>query len=437
MAKTGTRFPVAVCGVRRAAGRGTEPNFAGRRGKAKGARLSGQSKLLIAVHGLFLLANSLSGTFVNVYLWKAKQDLALLGWYALAGHLAGAATFFLAGRRVKERNKMNVLRLGVFVSAVFYLAVLLLDDRAVRYAAGLGALLGIAGGLFWLAYNVVYFEVTGPRDRDRYNGVSGVLGSLSGMFAPWASGLVIAATGGGRTGYRIIFSLSLAIFLIGAVLSFFLKKRKVTGTYDWGYGFRLLRQKGNAWRPVMAGLVAQGVREGVFAFILGVLVFIATGRESKVGNYALVTSAAGALAYWLFGKWLKPRRRSPAMLAGAGLMAAAVFLFFLRVDYATLVAFGVASGIAYPLYAIPVTSSVFDLIGMSRESAEHRVELVVLRELGLNAGRVIGVSLYLAVVSVVDSTASIVWLMLAVGSSPLAAWWCLRGIHTARFAQNQ
>lgn len=125
------------------------------------------------------------------------------------------------------------------------------------------------------------------------------------------------------------------------------------------------------------------------------------------------------------------------MLAGAGLMAAAVFLFFLRVDYATLVAFGVASGIAYPLYAIPVTSSVFDLIGMSRESAEHRVELVVLRELGLNAGRVIGVSLYLAVVSVVDSTASIVWLMLAVGSSPLAAWWCLRGIHTARFAQNQ
>lgn len=122
------------------------------------------------------------------------------------------------------------------------------------------------------------------------------------------------------------------------------------------------------------------------------------------------------------------------MLAGAGLMAAAVFLFFLRVDYATLVAFGVASGIAYPLYAIPVTSSVFDLIGMSRESAEHRVELVVLRELGLNAGRVIGVSLYLAVV---DSTASIVWLMLAVGSSPLAAWWCLRGIHTARFAQNQ
>lgn len=435
MARTKTGFPAVW---RREGNRAGEHHADVRSGRGKrGAKLSRQSVLLLAVHGLFLLANSLSGTFVHVFLWKAKQDFALLGWFALMTHLAGAITFLVAGRRVKERNKMNALRLGVFVSAVFYLAVLLLDNQAARFALLLGALLGIAGGLFWLAYNVIYFEVTGPEDRDRYNGLSGVFASLSGMFAPWVSGLLIAATGGERTGYRIIFTLSLTIFLVGVVVSFFLKKRRVTGTYDWSFGFRLLGRKGNPWRSVMAGLTAQGVREGVFAFIIAVLVFVATGKETKVGNYALITSAAGAAGYWLFGKLVKPRMRQAAMLIGALLLIAAIFPFFLTVNYGTLVVFGLISGIAFPAYIVPITSSVFDLIGVDSESAAHRVELVVLRELGLNAGRLIGIAAFLAVVALSESRTAIVWLMLAVGSSPMVAWWCLRGIHTARFEKNQ
>lgn len=434
MARTRTGFPAVWQSLGKTAGR-SGPG--GRSGQQNRVRLSRQSVLLLVVHGLFLLANSLSGTFVHVFLWKAKQDFALLGWFTLVSHVAGAATFCAAGRRVKERNKMHALRLGVFVSAVFYLAVLLLDDEAARHALMLGALLGVAGGLFWLAYNVLYFEVTGPEDRDRYNGLSGVFASLSGMFAPWFSGLLIASTGGERAGYRIIFTLSLAIFLIGVAVSFFLKKRRETGTYDWAFGFRLLREKGNPWRTVMAGLAAQGVREGVFAFIIGVLVYVATGRESKVGHYALIASAAGAAGYWLYGKLVKPGMRRAAMLVGAGLLIAAVFPFFLKVNYVTLVLFGLLSGLAFPAYIVPITSSVFDMIGLDRESAAHRVELVVLRELGLNAGRVIGIGLFLATVTWFESRTAIVWLMLAVGSSPLAAWWCLRGIHAERFDRNQ
>src|SRR5690606_26072447 len=86
--------------------------------------VSKQAILLLVVHGLFAAANALSGTFVNVFLWKAKNDFALLGWFALAGHVAGAVTFYCAGKWVKEHNKMNSLRLGVALSAGFYLSVL-------------------------------------------------------------------------------------------------------------------------------------------------------------------------------------------------------------------------------------------------------------------------------------------------------------------------
>lgn len=408
----------------------TSPSREDRHGKGK---LSRQCVLLLIVHGLFATANALSGAFVNVFLWKAKNDFAMLGWFALAGQIAGAVTFYFAGKWVKEHNKMNSLRLGVAVSAVFYMLVLLLGERSIHYVFVLGLVLGTASGFFWLAFNVVYFEVTDPDNRDRFNGWSGLLGSASGMIAPFVSGLIIAGAGGGKIGYRIVFSLSLAVFLIGVVVSFFLKKRKVNGTYSWRYGFQALKVS-RLWKRAFAGLVAQGVREGVFVFIIGVLIFIATSNESKVGSFSLITSAVGLISYWILGKMLKPRHRDFSMLAGGILMVAAIVPFFWKVNYATLLLFGIIAGLAFPLYIIPITSSVFDLIGRDEDSAEHRVEFVVLRELGLIAGRMLGVIAYLVVVSVDDAVRTMNLLLLAIGSSPLWAWWFIRGIIKNRFA---
>ena len=395
--------------------------------KVKG-KLSRQSVLLLLVHGLFAAANALSGTFVNVFLWKAKHNFALLGWFALVAQVAGAITFYAAGKWVKEHNKMNGLRLGVAIAALFYLLVLLLGDKAVRYAIPLGLVLGTSSGFFWLAFNVVYFEVTGPDDRDTFNGWSGLLGSASGMLAPWVSGLIISHVDGGKTGYRIVFALSLAVFVLGVVVSFFLKKRKVSGTYSWSYGFRQLARPGTPWKRVFAGLVAQGIREGVFAFIIGVLIFIATKNEAKVGTFSLISSVVGLVSFWLIGKWIKPKYRVHTMLIGGLFMVLAIVPFFWKLNYSTLLIFGVTVAIVFPLYIIPMTSSVFDLIGRDKESAAHRVEFIILRELGLIVGRILGIAAFIVVVTWDDSARAMNLLMLAVGSSPLFAWWFMRRI---------
>ncbi|MNY72261.1 hypothetical protein D3C86_2107740 [compost metagenome] len=41
-------------------------------------------------------------------------------------------------------------------------------------------------------------------------------------------------------------------------------------------------------------------------------------------------------------------------------------------------------------------------------------------------GRMIGLSCYLIVLPLNDSPAAITWLLLAVGSVPIAGWWLLR-----------
>ena len=388
-------------------------------------RFDAQIWLLLLVNGLFAAANALSGTFVNVYLWKAKNDFALIGWFTLSHQIAMAATFLLAGKWVKEHNKMNSLRLGVAIAAFFYFLVLYFKQQAVHYVWLLGGVLGLSSGFFWLAFNVVYFEVTSPGNRDRFNGWAGLTGSGVGMIAPWLSGFLITRMPD-MAGYRLIFSISLGIFVVGVIVSFFLKKRKVSGTYDWRYGWRMLAKKGSEWRPVFAALVAQGIREGVFGFLIGLMVYIATKNEMKIGNFSLITSAVGLFSFMIAGKWLKPHRRKWSMLAGVAAIIAVILPFFWNISYWTLLLFGIGTALFMPLYTIPMTSSVFDLIGRDRESADHRVEYVVLREAGLNIGRMIGTAAFILVVSWSTAPNVINWLLLCIGSSPLAAWLFMR-----------
>jgi Na+/melibiose symporter and related transporters len=289
----------------------------------------------------------------------------------------------------------------------------------------LGALNGLAVGLFWLAYNVVYFEITEPESRDRFNGWAGLLGSLAGMTAPWLSGTFISLSGGIK-GYRIVFTVSLAMFAAAAVLSFFLKRRRSDGTFAWSYGTSQLRQRGNPWRSAVPALAAQGLREGVYLFLLGLLVYFATGREQSLGNYTFWTSLTSLLSFWLAGRLLRPRFRRAAMLLGAASVSGMTAILLADVGYTALLIAGIGTALFMPLYVIPMTSAVFDLIGKTDEGVKRREELIVLRETGLIAGRVLGLVIYLSVVSQVQSTAALAWLLLAVGAAPLAGWLFIR-----------
>lgn len=393
--------------------------------QCKSGRLDRQTKLLLIVNGLFITASALSGTFVNVYLWKAKSDYSLIAWFTLIIHLTAILTFWLAGSWVKRYNKMNSLRLGVAVSAMFYTLILILGTLSVHYVVLLGIVQGMASGFFWLAFNVIYFELTERDNRDTFNGWAGFIGSGAGMIAPWISGYLITHMRE-ATGYRLIFTISLTLFVIGAICSFFLKKRKAQGKYSWLFFYRSLRDNRHQWRWAGAALVAQGLREGMFAFIIGLLVYISTQSEMQLGNFSLITSAVGLFSFLVAGKVLKPHRRRSGMFVGAIMITVVITVFFWKVNFVTLLIFGITVSLFFPLYSIPMTSTTFDLIGKDEQSAADRVEYVVLRELALGSGRVLSVVIFLVVISWGTSPHIINGLMLGVGSAPILSWFFMR-----------
>ncbi len=142
-------------------------------------KLTGQEQvnrdllLLLCIGGFYALGVSLSNTFVNIYLWKQTGDFRDLALYNLAIVTMQPLTFIFAGRMAKQIDRILVLRLGVSCLAVFLVTVLLVGSRAHQYLLFLGALLGVGYGFYWLAFNVLTFEITEPETRRLFNGFSG------------------------------------------------------------------------------------------------------------------------------------------------------------------------------------------------------------------------------------------------------------------------
>jgi YQGE family putative transporter len=391
--------------------------------------------LLLLIGGFYSLSISLSNTFVNVYLWKQSGEFKDLGLYNLAIVTMQPLTFILAGRLAKKIDRIIVLRLGVSFLAVFFVTVLLVGERADDYLLLLGALLGIGYGFYWLAFNVLTFEITEPDTRDFFNGFLGLLASTAGMIGPIIAGYMISSLAKWK-GYTIIFSISLVLFVVAVVLSFFLKRRAAEGNYLF---VRILQERNynKNWRLITNAHFFQGLREGTFVFVISVLVYITTGSELALGTFGLVNSATSFVVYYLVSRFIKHKHRKNAILFGGLLLYGAIFLIVFDVSYMRLILYAMVIAIAYPILLVPYSSLTFDVIGRSWKSAEMRIEYIVVRELFLNGGRIVSILLFLGSITFFETEKSIPVLMLFLGAGHVMIYFFIRHIDLTGKQTNE
>ncbi|WP_270179291.1 MFS transporter [Alkalihalobacillus sp. CinArs1] len=369
--------------------------------------------LLLTIGGLYALSIALSNTFVNVYLWKQTGEFADIAIYNLSVVISQPLTFILAGRWAKKMDRVIVLRIGVIFLALFYITVLLLGQNAGQLLVLLGALLGIGFGFYWLAFNVLTFEITEPDTRDFFNGFLGLLTSFAGMIGPIFAGVVISSLES-YTGYKIIFGVSLLLFSAAVILSFFLKRRSAKGNFSFMRVFNE-RKSNSDWLNVLHAHFFQGLREGTFIFVIAVLVFITTGSELAIGTFGLVNSAVSFLVYYLATRLIKPRFRIKAILYAGIMLYVSVVILLFELTFPRLLLYGICISIAYPVLFVPYVSLTYDVIGKAWNAAEMRIEYIVVREVYLNFGRVVSITVFLIAISISNDVQIVPTLLMILG----------------------
>ncbi|MGM7721113.1 MFS transporter [Metabacillus sp. Hm71] len=382
--------------------------------------------LLLVIGGLYSLSIALSNTFVNVYLWKQSGEFVDLGIYNLSIVVMQPLTFIFAGRLAKKVDRVVVLRLGVIFLAIFFLTVLIIGGSAAKYLILLGGTLGVGYGFYWLAFNVLTFEITEPDTRDFFNGFMGILNSTAGMVGPIVAGYVISRLEK-FSGYTIIFSISLLLFSGAVVLSFFLKRRPAEGEYIFK---RILaeRKKDKNWRLILHAHFFQGLREGTFAFVIGVFVFITTGSELALGKFGLVNSSAAFLAYYLATRIIKKSKRKMFILMGGIFLYLSIFVLLFDLTYTKLLIYAVLIAFGYPMLLVPYSSITYDVIGRAWNAAKARIEYIVVKEIFLNSGRILSILCFLFAVIFFNEKQSIPILLAIIGAGHFIIYFFVRNV---------
>mgnify|MGYP001467975543 CR=1 FL=1 len=361
--------------------------------------------LLLLIGGLYSLGIFLSNTFVNVYLWRQTNDFLTIAMYNLAIFIFQPITFIIAGKLAKKVDRIIVLRLGVIFLTLFFLTVLIIGNKAAYYNILLGCLLGIGYGFYWLAFNVLTFEITEPETRDFFNGFLGGLESLGGMIGPIFAGFLITKLKT-EIGYTTIFSISLSLFVLAVICSFFLDRRKAEGKFDLKKVFAEVKRNDN-WRNTVLANIFQGMRDGIFVFVVTIWVFLVTKSEFALGIINFTLSFMSLFFYLVVTKEMKQHLRKKAIFLGRFLISFSVFIILFELTFVHLLIYSFIIGIAYPIINVPFNSMTYDIIGTSTDARELRIEYVVGLEICVNVGRVISLIIFILTISIFPTNESI------------------------------
>ncbi len=377
-------------------------------------------RLLLAMGTLFMAALALSGTFVNVYIWKAEHSYIDIGLFNLVTFGALPLAFLCSGFLASRLGEVWILRAGVASLAIFFTILFLLGERGVNHVLWLGAFFGIGQGLYWFAFHVLTFDLTSTDNRGRFNGLGGLFGSLVGMTGPYVAGYLIVHARR-LSGYHVIFALSLLLFGVLLALSFRLRHRGGQRALRLREGFRFRADPD--WRRLWIGTVVFGLREGVFSFFIGLLVFFVARDEEDLGQYGLWTGLISLGAFFLAGRVVRNALVSMRLMgAAAFLMGAAALVLLLPVKRWTLLLFGGATAFALPFFVVPFGTMIMNEIDESAASARHRAEHLISRELALGVGRIGSVLIFLGVARHLGSPSSFVGMIV-----------CLAFAHTIAY----
>jgi len=349
--------------------------------------------VLLLIGGLYAIGLFLSNTFVNVYLWRQTEDFLTIAAYHLAIHISKPITFYFAGKMTKKIDRVIVLRLGVIFLSLFFLTVLILQDKAAYFNVLLGILIGIGYGFYWLAFNVLTFEITEPYNRVFFNGLLGSLQSISGMVGPLLAGTIISNMKT-NIGYMTIFSMSFTLFIIAVILSFFIQRRETDGVYNVKAVIQQINKNRN-WRNILFANLSQGIRDGVFIFVIPIWIFLTTNDEFSLGIFNLLMHGSSFIVFLLLTWLLKDSFRKRFVFISSIVIAFSVAILMFELHFYLLLIYALVIGIMVPVLLVPFQSLTYDVIGKSYRARDLRIEYIVLLELFCNLGSIISIVIFI------------------------------------------
>lgn len=345
-----------------------------------------QATHLIMISMMLNFASLLSSVFLNIFLWRITSDIIYIAQYNLVLYMVYTIFFPLCAYVLKKRSVILVLRISIVLQILYFTCIILSGERAADYIYIFGVITGISGAANANSINQLTVRFTDTENRSKFLSVSGTLNSIAAMISPMLSGMIIILFQE-LTGYYVIFTISIVLYIISFAMSSWFGEKTLSREFHF---FKTFFSCPQAMIGVNATQFIIGVRDGIFGFLINILVFDIVQTESVFGAATSFSKFIVVLAYWAGSRWVNKNNLFKHLRYSMWLMFAAPIPLFILANQLGVISQMILDSIAAPLVAITLNSLIFNNVESSIKN-DNLEELLAVREVWLDFGKVVGV----------------------------------------------
>ncbi|MEH7222662.1 MFS transporter [Bacillus sp. JJ1566] len=368
----------------------------------KARRLNQQAVISLVNHAIYQFGNSMSLIFLNIYLWRLTNSLFINAVFNLVALLAQAFTTFSIGKFAKRKGKLLSYRLGIFITAFFYLFILIAQEEIVTFYLIFAIMKGISQALYWLGYFTIVHEVSTDQNRLRVLGLNTIVMNGTNLSGPAIAGFIIGLYSGFQ-GYMIVFGAAFVMFAIAAIGSMKLKKEENHHTSYYMKYLPLILKREPLFKKSMVGWFILGFPHGILSFIPSILLYEIFLKEQTVANLNIVFLSLSIISSYFISRFAQSEGTVKyLLLSAAGFTLSTVFLLA-DLSALTVILFMSIYSIFKPLQGNSYEAFYYNMIGQLPLKSNFRTEAVVLRETIINLGRGFGIIIFLTFVNGIEA----------------------------------
>ena len=353
-------------------------------------------KRLLIVNALYFMSSTMSGVFVNVYLYAFTGSLVAMTIYAMVRFGFFPVGFFLGGyfgRRTRLSLALTIGLVTIIATLAFLLTFSGLFTTHYYLIYLIGIAFGIGEGMYWFSANNLSLAVSEKKTRAKFVTTMSITNSISTVLAPSIAALIVSFSKTDTQGYLLIFQLVIILHTITAWLSSKIDVSANKQTYTLLDKFKLSHDP--QWRYLMFTHLLFGIRDSATLVVMGLLLYNALGKAGSLYSTLLIMfSIMGIIGSAIVRKIQKRSNRMRLYTYGAfALFGAAMVLVLMPNLYGALI-YGIVNALAAPFFINPYSIIIMNAMQDYMETCSVYGHMII-KEFMMNVGRLIGMGFIL------------------------------------------
>ena len=359
-------------------------------------QISRNTKLLLIINTIRKIIDIFLGPFLTAYLFRiAVVNIKILSIFNIFSYIVIAVIALIIGRILKNNYEMQIFRIGMISKFIQLVILILLGDNVVNYIWILAVIAGFSMETWSFPLNLFSSKLISNNEKKNFVVYKTVLTNLSKVLIPFLLGSIISMKSFETTAI-IILILSFIQILLSFKLKF-IRTNSENKKLNLIKEINLIKTNKKVKRYFMMKFFKGMAYEGALDTAVTLLIIISFNSDFSLGIITSIISLLAMISSYIYKKVKNQDKMNILIIISCIIiLLSSIILVFITNQY-TIIGYNLI--FAFFLQFIMVAEEVQTLKFTNSDiiNDSNRVEIYVLLEIFLNAGRIISYILLLIV----------------------------------------